>query len=259
MTASEMSDSNQSEKSQEQAIAVDYEQFDEVLDMLKASPLALPLSVEDLSKHGVKVSDIPKGLLLSEYVGDLEVRVGKAAPMVRHKALDLTPRKENTAEGVDSWVKSKSLLIIRPRNTTNRRVKPSSRFFIRGILHPKPYSFYIGAVATFLIVWLVPAALFSMGLLILASKQPDDFEWVSPQLYWVIGALFMMVVLYIRFGFVSVCPVCKQRLLIYRSRLINNRRHHLPRIDGLLRLCLHVMVFRWFHCKQCNTSVRLKK
>lgn len=259
MTASEMSDSNQSEKSQEQAIAVDYEQFDEVHDMLKNSPLALPLSVEDLNKHSVKVSDIPKGLLLSEYVGDLEVRVGKAAPMVRHKALDLTPRKENTAERMDSWVKSKSLLISRPRGTTNRRVKPSSRFFIRGILHPKPFSFYIGAVATFLIVWLVPAALISGGLLMLASKQPDDFEWVSSQLYWVIGALFMMVVLYIRFGFVSMCPVCKQRLLIYRSRLINNQHHHLPRIDGLLRLCLHVMVFRWFHCKHCNTSVRLKK
>ena len=96
MVLSGMSDSNQSEKSQEQPIAVDYEQFDEVLDMLKASPLALPLSVEDLSKHGVKVSDIPKGLLLSEYVGDLEVRVGKTTPKVRYKALDLSPRKEDT-------------------------------------------------------------------------------------------------------------------------------------------------------------------
>ena len=253
-----MSESDQSEHPQEQA--VDYEQSDEVQDMLKAAPHALPLPVEALKKHRVKVLEIPKGLLLNHYIGDLDVRVSESAPKGRPMALDHYRKKAGGKDGeLDWWTKAEPSLLSTPLESTNKGKNPNSRWYIRGVLHPNPMSLYLAAMATFLIIWMIPAALISVGLLILSSQQPERFEWVSPQLLWVPAGLALVGLVYLVFGLSGRCKVCNQRLFIYRSRFKNAEAHHFPGMGYVLPLCLHLMVFRWFRCTHCGTPIRLKK
>lgn len=240
---------------------VNYEQSEEVQKMLKVAPFALPLPVEALKENRVAVADIPEGHLLNGYAGDLEVRVSSNAPVAKTRGLEAyrkTPRAEKSVSEWSSGAKEASL-VTTPLPATNRGRNPNSRWFIRGVLHNHPMHLRLGAFATFLIVWLVPAGVVSAVLLILSSEMPKHFEWVSPQLVWIPAALTVVGTIYLIFGLSSKCCICNQKLFIYRSKLKNAKAHHLPGLGYVLPLCVHLILFRWFRCAHCGTPVRLKK
>jgi hypothetical protein len=41
--------------------------------------------------------------------------------------------------------------------------------------------------------------------------------------------------------------------------LKNRKAHHLPLLGHIGAVALHVMVFKWFNCTFCGTSIRIKK
>ena len=261
MQEAESSAENSGAEVQGEAVVVDYEQSEEVQKMLKGSPFALPLPVEALKENRVAVSDIPKGLLLTRYEGDLEVRVSSNSSMVRSGALDTYRKTPRADRSVSEWSSGEreASLVSTPLPGTNMGRNPNSRLFIRGVLHNQPLHLYLGAITTFLIVWLVPAALVSTLLLILSVEMPEQFEWVPHHLIWVPAALLVIGTLYLIFGLSSRCCVCNQKLFIYRSKLKNTKAHHLPGLGYVLPLSIHLMLFRWFRCSHCGTPVRLKK
>lgn len=229
--------------------------------MLRAAPFALPLPVEALKENRVKVSDIPEGHLLNGYAGDLDVRVSTNSPLAKSKGLNAyrkAPRSERSASEWSSGEKEASL-VSTPLPATNKGRNPNSRRFIRGVLHDRPLHVSLGALATFLIVWLVPAGVVSAVLLILSSEMPKSFEWVSPHLVWVPAALTVVGTIYLIFGMSSKCCVCNQKLFIYRSKLKSEKAHHIPGFGYVLPLCVHLILFRWFRCSDCGTPVRLRK
>ena len=229
--------------------------------MLKVSPFALPLPVEALKENRVKVADIPEGHLLNGYAGDLDVRVSANSPLAKPRGLNAyrkAPRSERSASEWSSGEKEASL-VTTPLPSTNEGRNPGSRRFVRGVLHTHPMHLRMGALATFLILWLVPAGVVSAVLLILSAEMPDQFEWVSPHMIWVPAALVLVGLLYLIFGLSSKCCVCNQKLFIYRAKLKSDKAHHLPGLGYVLPLCIHLILFGWFRCAHCGTPVRLKK
>ena len=242
-----------------QAVAVNYEQSEEVQNMLSCAPFALPLPVELLKENRVGVSRIPKGHLLNHYIGDLDVRVSQNAPKSRPTGLDAYRKMAGTNKAASEWSRDEAPLISTPLESTNRGRNPNSRFYIRGVLHSEPIRLYLGAMATFLIVWLVPTAVASALLLILSSEMPDQFSWVSPLFLCLPAALFLVGLIYLIFGITASCCICNQKLFIYRARAKNAQAHRFPGLGYVLPLCMHLMVFRWFRCTHCGTPIRLKK
>jgi len=255
-----MSSFQHHDQEQEQG-AVDFEQSDEVQHMLKSAPYALPLHVDLLKEHRVGVSEIPQGHLLNHYVGDLEVRVSRGAPLPQTRGLEAFQRSPGADAAISEWSakRNEPLLIHTPLPHTNRGRNPNSRWYIRGILHPHPVRLFLGAFATCIIVWLIPASLAAVALLVMSLEMPDTYDWVSPQLLWVPGAMILISLIYLTSGLRSVCRVCNQKHFMYRSQTKNVRAHHFPGLGYVLPLCMHLMVFRWFRCAHCGTSIRLKK
>jgi Domain of unknown function (DUF4332) len=66
------------------SVPIDHERNPEVQRMLAAAPFAIPLPSRVLRDRGVSVGDIPAGILLNRYAGDLDVRapVTRPAPAV---------------------------------------------------------------------------------------------------------------------------------------------------------------------------------
>ena len=250
----------QEETATTQSCAVDYEQSEEVQKMLRGSPYALPLPVEMLRENRVGVSEIPKGHLLNNCVGDLDVRVSDNEPKSHPGNLNAFRKQSRSESSSNEWSKNKETsLVSTPLPSTNKNRNPNSRWFIRGVLHNRSLHVRLGALASMLILWLVPAALISVVLLILSSELPDSFGWVSPPLIWLPVAMALVGILYLLFGLTSSCCVCNQKLFVYGSRLKNTKAHHITGLGYILPLCLHLLVFRWFRCAQCGTPIRLKK
>lgn len=63
------------------AVPIDHERNPEVQRMLAAAPFAIPLPSRVLRDRGVSVGDIPAGILLNRYSGDLDVRAPVTKPV----------------------------------------------------------------------------------------------------------------------------------------------------------------------------------
>lgn len=262
--------------------AVNYERSPEVQTMIELAPFALPLPARILMDHQVGVADIPAGILLTHYVGDLEVRVNPnpvqlpetgAAGHSTHaitgkRGPELDISRLRSAEDLAAVARPRSAqpevddhrsLIRTPRASTNKGKDPESRWYIRGVLHSNPIRIYLGALATFLILWLVPASVVAAVLLVLSSELPERFGWVPPQLLAVPILLVLVAILYLVFGSGGRCRICNQRLFVYHSHHKNARAHRLPGLGYVLPLCLHLLIFRWFRCTHCGTPIRVKE
>ena len=146
---------------------VNYEQNPEVAEMLDDSPAAIPLPGKVMMERKLRVSDVPAGLLLNRYSGDLDVRIsrqeeGAPDPRLEPKSAPVSRalpagrsfegarlQASSTATGIqvtNNDEEDRVSLIRSPREATNRGKNPNSRRFIRGVLHTHPWSMRIGAV-----------------------------------------------------------------------------------------------------------------
>lgn len=266
-------------------VAVDYEKEAEVVAKLRSSPLAIPLPGNALREKGLSVPDIPPGLLLSEYPGELSVRMEKRIPMARSEAhasyihvsekhpqsrLDIdVSRLKPTSQMACAQVRvhtslpadedDRVALIRAPKATTNKGKDPNSRRYIRGILHSHPHGIFAGAFLTLLLMFLAPVAVLAALLLLLSREMPARFGWVDE--WWLAFPLALPVVAlaWAVWGMSGMCRVCGQKLFMHRPHLKNAKAHHIRGVGYVLPLCLHILLFRWFRCSHCGTPIRLKK
>ncbi len=265
----------------------DHEQDAKVAAMLRSSPLAIPLPGNALKDKGLSVPDIPPGLLLNEYPGDLDMRVEKRIPKARTDApahapyIHVSDRFSQSKLDIDiSRLKSMSHmgpvrarmhaspvvdledrvgLIRAPKASTNEGRDPNSRRFIRGILHSHPRGIYIGAFFTLVLIIVAPIAVASAFLLLLSREKPEVFGWVDA--WWLVfpAALPVIAAAWAIWGLSGMCRVCGQKLFLHRPHRKNVKAHHIAGLGYVLPLCLHILLFRWFRCSHCGTPVRLKK
>ena len=263
-------------------IAVDYERSPEVQLMLASAPFALPLPAKVLMDHQVAVSQIPAGIMLNRYIGDLDVRVSQGPPAAaehassyssnlseRSRVLNLDISRVRSADeqrfqgmrvpGSVSEVQTRQDLMRAPRASTNMGRSPESRWFIRGVLHNNPLRMYFAALITLCMTFVLPAALLSALLLIFSSEAPQTFSWVPPWLLAFPIALPVVGLAYLFWGVGGTCRVCNQKLFVHRSHLKNAKAHHVTGLGYVIPLCVHLLVFRWYRCTHCGTPARIKE
>ena len=275
---------------------VNFEADPDVAEMLANAPFALPIPARQLAERGIAPSEIAVAPLLNRAMGDLDVRVAVDKP--ERKDLPGTPAssRRNAASvqvsdvgfsmgrrGFDSTkirtiedaqgdappVRASSskagmeddriALLRAPLEKTNRGRKPSSRFYIRGVLHDRPLRVWFGGLITILLQLMVPLAIIAAPLLILSDQQTEKFSWVPG---WIIAFPLALPVLGILYAIVSSgakCRVCAQRMYVPKHCLKNRKAHHLPLLGYIGAVALQVMVFKWYNCTFCGTSIRIKK
>lgn len=269
-------------------MAVNYEQNPQVVSMLVSAPFAIPLPARTLVENQLGVSDIPAAILLNRYCGDLDVKVEQRLPMnwqpkpavasgsyVRladngssRLEIDTTRIRSTEATGQPMFrvaaiktspADDRVALIRAPRSSTNKGRDPQSRWYIRGVLHSHPVSIFAGAVVTFLLMIVTPAAVISAALLLASVEMPAYFTWVPKWLLVFPAALPVVGIVYLILGLGGSCRICGQKLFAYRAHFKNSRAHSVPGLGHIFPLCIHILLFRWFRCTHCGTPVRLKE
>lgn len=266
---------------------VNYEASPEVAELLSRAPCAIPLPGRIMMEKGLAVSDIPAGLLLNRYSGDLDVRVddpatARAAVPLRRAAGNMeTIEKKNGTRHFDASSakpmtpstgsgkripKSKGgheedrvTLIRAPREQTNRGKDPDSRNYIRGVLHTHPWSLRVGAIFSLLLLLNLPLAIIAALLLLLSGEFPESFQWVPKWFLAFPVALPIVGLGYLFWGMTGKCRICTQKLFVHKGALKHVKAHRLPGMGYVVPLCLHLLLFSWFRCSSCGTPVRLKK
>jgi hypothetical protein len=266
---------------------VNHERVAKVATMLRSSPVAISLPANALKDKGLSVPDIPPGLLLSEYPGELDIRTEKRIPKTRAEGLaqlpyfqisdsqiqskldiyvsrlksidHLGPVKTRVHASPSADTEDRVALIRAPKSSTNEGRNPESRRFIRGVLHSHPYGLYTGAILTVLLFLVVPTAVVAALLLLLSREIHKSFDWVDE--WWLVFpvALPVLALGWAVWGLSGMCRVCGQRLFIHRPHRKNAKAHHVNGLGYVLPLCIHILLFRWFRCSHCGTPIRLKK
>ncbi|MFK7850613.1 MAG: DUF4332 domain-containing protein [Akkermansiaceae bacterium] len=267
---------------------VNYEDNEDVAELLISSPAAIPLPGKVMVEKKLKVSDVPEGVLLNRYAGKLDVRVdgsdrlkadlperrdsGHSERLMTRddpadfdgsqlKALipDPNAKKRKTPKSKDSSETDRVGLIRAPLEKTNRGKNPESRRYVRGVLHTHPWRLRFGALFTLILILNIPLAIAAAFLLLLSGENPETFGWVPA---WVIVfplALPVIAFIYFLLGSSCKCRICTQKLFIRSVARKHIKSHRIPGFGFIVPLCLHLLVFNWFRCLACGTPVRLRK
>jgi|AntRauTorckE6833_2_1112554.scaffolds.fasta_scaffold30832_2 hypothetical protein len=270
---------------------VNYEGNEQVAEMMGAAPCAIPLPGKLLKENKLRVGDIPAGILLNRYSGDLDVRVDdvrmenpeahrihvptlrpttkeRGVTQTQKRGFDTSQIKAISPEYVSKQklpgsknvhVDDRVALIRTPRESTNRGRNPASRRYIRGVLHTHPWSLRIGAFFSLLLILILPLAIISAFLLLLSRQNPDNFEWVPK---WILAfpiSLPVIGIAYLLWGISGKCRICTQQLFLHKGALKHVKSHRIRGLGYVAPLCLHLLLFNWFRCSSCGTPVRLRK
>jgi hypothetical protein len=273
---------------------VNHEQVPEVAHFLMAAPIAIPAPSRSLMEHQVAVADIPEAILLNRHVGPLDartsairprrrernsrpvrpassgsVRLAESSPKLPQKLQIDTTRIRSTEnpddhsipvpEPLPSNPDDRLYLLKTARPETNVGKNPSSRFYIRGVLHTEPISMYLGALSTLPVCFLLPLAVLSAMLLLASVQAPAAFGWVPGWLIALPLALPLVALAWLILASGKRCRICRQKLFVHTPHRKSPRAHRIPGLGYVVPLCLHLLLFSWFRCSNCGTSIRLKE
>jgi hypothetical protein len=259
------------------------------LDEIINSPHSLPISKQFLHKNNINLSDIPSGNLL------FTDRDQALKYLIKSENEALTPTKTISTLPDKKSENIKPLLFDKPSlskkepqpldlsriisietfqnegshvlpitgsedvnhiksvsKETNKGVNPKSRFYIKGVLHKEASKFKSGC-RWFILINLLVFLSFVITPLVLLDKE--KFFWaVWAPLLGVISILLYFVVAHC-----SKCPVCNQKQFAPKICRKHKNAHHWAVFGYMLPTAIHALLFKWFRCIYCGTSVRLKK
>jgi len=248
-----------------------FENDQEVMDMLDVSPEAEPLIGSLIKRHKLAVSDIPEGILLTAWEGELEINVMNSTKptdsqrrLADAKRTGLMTARIRGFDDMDSGDHVvKPLDRGEPRESVsvsgglNLGIDPTSRRFVRGVMHPDPLSVKTSAFFSMLVQLMLVASFIGIPWLLIHEHMTGD-----SMLYWVIGlasGLVLSAFCYLFWGMSARCRVCGQRQFAPKKCLKNKKAHHIPLVGYIFPTAIHALFYRWFYCTYCGTAVRLKK
>ncbi|MGC6427385.1 MAG: DUF4332 domain-containing protein [Akkermansiaceae bacterium] len=237
--------------------------LDAIVPEVEEVLVAIPVSGKSLVEKGIKASEVPVIEVIERSKPPLKTDTA------RRQAPDSRP-KEKVAKGVFKDVTATSKEKIKPNGrknieslkSTSRDVrtrtspglndgkKEHSRSFIRGVLYPQAGRIRAAALVAVLFFISIPVALLGAALIILNR----EVVWViAPAVTLVLGILYLMVAVKIK------CRICGQPLYVSKGCHKHVKAHHIPVIGYILPMSLHLLLFGWFRCTYCGTSIRLKE
>ncbi|MBK1854476.1 DUF4332 domain-containing protein [Verrucomicrobiaceae bacterium 5K15] len=248
-----------------------FENEQEVIDMLQMSPTAEPLPAALIKENRLAVSDIPEGILLTAWEGELEVNVMNASKPTEAEKREADAKRTglmtsrirgfDQADAPDHVVKpldrGKPKDVVSVSKDLNSGIDPSSRRFVRGVLHPSPGNVKTSAFFTAVVQILLVANLIGIPWMLI-----HEYRSGVEMMGWVIGLFSGLVVAalcYLFWGLSARCRICSQRQFTPKKCLKNKKAHHIPLIGYIFPTALHALFYKWFYCIYCGTAIRLKK
>jgi hypothetical protein len=272
---------------------VNFELDPDVVEMIAMAPLALPIPGKSLAEKQVPVSEIPEGILLTAARGDVSIRVGTKSPEktqpsqvvktpvnhgsyvntisfgLKKEEVDrsrirsiqefIDPDKQPNIEEQRARAEQRIRVMRAALPETNEGVDPSSRRYIRGVLHSNPQQVWWGAVFTLASQILIPLGIFAAFALLLKDNGSSLFRWVPSWFLAFPLGVFVAGILYLLISYNSSCRICGQKCFVPRNCLKNRKAHHIPVLGYVFAVAVHIVLFRWFRCTYCGTPVRLKE
>lgn len=272
---------------------VNFELDPDVQEMIAMAPLALPIPGKSLAEKKVPVSEIPEGILLTAASGDVSIRVStkssqktQEGPIVKtpvnhgsyvnsisfglkKEEVDrsrirsiqefMDPEQQPNIEEQRARAEERMRLLRAALPETNEGIDPSSRRYIRGVLHSNPYQVWFGAMFTLAAQILIPMGILAALALLLKDNDVSLFRWVPSWFLAFPLGVFVSVVMYLLVSYQSSCRICGQKCFVPRNCLKNRKAHHIPLLGYVFSVALHIILFRWFRCTFCGTPVRLKE
>ena len=229
-------------------------------------PEAIPVSAALILEQNIAVKDVPP---MEHFIEDEVARpaakrsVGTAARkavQVREVASEAPVRRELQTAEEPAPVERRKVepLQKNPVHDIRKSVsaglnegkKLHSRGFIRGVLHPQPFRVRFGALLSIITLTLLPAT-FVAGGLILAGFS----HWLVliPLAFLFFGLLYLMYARGMK------CRICGQPLFAPKACHRHVKAHRIPVIGYILPTSLQILIFHWFRCMYCGTSIRVKE
>ena len=249
--------------------------------LLETAPVAVPLPARMMVENKLGVADVPEALALDEIACYLDtdrmIESSSIKSLIGNVRLaeNASAKLEIDASRVrstDDYVNpsapvftppldddDRRRLLRSPRKESNEGLDPSSRRYLRGLLHKNPLRIYFGALVTLLMMLNIPLAAVSAFLLLASNHLPKFFSWVPSWLIAFPVMLPLIALFYAVFGNICSCRVCCQKLFVHKPHLKSSRAHHVKWLGYIFPLCIHIVLFRWFRCTHCGTPIRLKE
>lgn len=248
--------------------------LDEVVELVPIEVLtALPVKKEDIIKNKIAVGDVP---VMEEFLEERDfyvehvrsidspapestsVRqiVPKTQSLVVKKLDEGDQSQVGTGRRVVEPLKRNAGFDIRKTASPelNAGKKMHSRSYIRGVLHPQPARVKLAAVFSVFTLVLLPLTFVAGGLLLQFKDQKHAIWLVS-----IPAAFLVFSFIYLVFSRPVKCRVCGQPIFSPKACGRHEKSHRVPLLGYILPSSLHMLLFNWFRCMYCGTSVRLKK
>ena len=210
---------------------------------------ALPVPVAQMMRSGLAIEEIPAARVIAAPAKEEDIAFAKIDDSTTEaQPVSQIDKSEKTLPA--NFATRGRGIMTTVRAETNQGRSEHSRSFIRGVLYPRVGDLYAGALSTILIFIFFPFAVIS-GIMVIFNPNP----WlVIAPLGLVISALF-----YLMFGLKPRCRICGQGVFVSKSCHRHTKAHHIPVIGYILPTALQMLIFRWFRCIYCGTSIRLKE
>lgn len=243
---------------------------------------AIPIPAAHMVKQKISVGDIPAMDSFVEEGGEETVRLKDevpegsqdlpriavlppiqdtpkvAAPGVVHikpkarEAVEIKPilPGDRDKASVQPLISDSANIRKAPSTGLNAGKTPHSRGYIRGVLHPQPFRIKIAAILTIITMIMLPVSMVAGVLLLL--EYPIWIAWI-PLGFVVVGLLYLMLARGMS------CRICGQPIYGPKACRKHVKAHHIKFLGYIFPTCFHVLLFSWFRCTYCGTSVRLKE
>jgi len=218
---------------------VEEDEEEEVLEHVE-----LPEGSQDLPRIGA----LPPVQAASKVAGPQVVQI---EPKARVDAeITPTPVEEREKSPIQPLVSDITDIRKAPSTGLNAGKTPHSRGYIRGVLHPQPFRIRIAAILTVFTMVMLPAS-FAAGALLLL-QYPVEIAWIP-------AGFLVIALLYLMFARGMNCRICGQPIYAPKACRKHVKAHHIRFLGYILPTCIHVLLFKWFRCIYCGTSVRVKE
>ena len=251
---------------------VNFEEDEDMMQMLALSPVAEQLDPMLLAEEEISLDDVADGVLLNQCEANAKINImttlGRADSLLRQDEASRTRLNASRIRNFDDL--DSSVQYVKPLDRgplkeavvssadLNEGVSPKSLKFIKGVFHTDAVTVRRAALTSlFFAAVLVVNIVSLLGLFLYRARLEAGYV-----LTWVVSLLLVLVVSalsYFYYANKARCIVCRQPPLMPKKCIKHKKAHHVKGAGYILPTALQLLRYKWFYCTYCGTAIRLKK